>query len=220
MIKGIFFDASGVVYKHEVPMLQYARRLFKDQGYAADLSAEDEARLGNMKDLAHDGIITVHAYWDGFLKMCGVEDPAKRAGLMDRILEQANKVYGLPGAHETMRTLKKRGFILGIVSGSIYPAEWKKAWLEVAGVAEFIDVLVYSTELGSRKPHPSIYWTALNKARLTPRQTAYVGNGGEKLAGARRVGMVTVAVLYDPDAEADYYAKTLPELLNLPIFQQ
>jgi len=220
MIKGIFFDASGVVYKHEQPMLPYAVKLLKDLGYPADLSAEDEARLGKFRDLAHDGIITASDYWDEFLKMCVVADPAKRRELQGRILEQANKILGLPGARETMRALKKRGFVLGIVSGSMYPAEWKKAWLEVAGVAEFIDVLVYSTELGSQKPHPSMYWAALNKARLTPRLAAYVGKGTTELAGARRVGLVTVAVLYEPDAKADYYAKNLPEVLDLPIFQQ
>ena len=31
--------------------------------------------------------------------------------------------------------------------------------------------------------------------------------------------MKTVAVNFDPDAQADYYAKSLLDLLNVPIFQ-
>jgi HAD superfamily hydrolase (TIGR01509 family) len=220
MIQGIFFDPSGIFYNHEEPANRYALRLLKDQDYITDISAEDEARLENIKERAHDGIISANAYWDEFLKVRGVADPGKRTELMDRILEQLNRVYGLPGAHETMKTLKKRGFVMGIITSTMYPIEWKMSWLKVAGVAEFIDVVACSAELGSRKPHPSIYWTALNKAHLTPHQTAYVAKGAKGLAGAHRVGMVTVAALYDPDVEADYYAKTLPDLLTVPIFQK
>ena len=220
MIQGIFFDPSGIFYKHEEPPHRYTLRLLKDQGYATEISAEDEARLENFKERAADGIITANDYWDEFLKLRGVADGGERTELVDRILEQVNRVYKLPGAHETMRTLKKRGFILGIITSTMYPIEWKMAWLKVAGVAEYIDVVASSAELGSRKPHPSIYWTALNKAHLTAHQTAYVANGTKELAGARRVGMVTVAVLHDPDAKADYYAKTLPDLLTVPIFQR
>jgi FMN phosphatase YigB (HAD superfamily) len=220
MIQGIFFDPSGIFYKHEEPPHRYVLRLLKDQGFTTDISAEDEARLLSIKERASDGIISANDYWDEFLKVRGMADQGKRTEFVDRVLEQVNRVYGLPGARETMKTLKKRGFLLGIITSTMYPIEWKMSWLKVAGVAEFIDVVASSAELGSRKPHPSIYWTALNKAHLTARQTAYVANGTKELAGARRVGMVTVAVLHDPDAKADYYANSLPELLNVPIFQR
>jgi hypothetical protein len=39
-----------------------------------------------------------------------------------------------------------------------------------------------------------------------------------ELQGARQAGMATVAVNYDPDAQADYYCQSLLDLLNVPIF--
>jgi FMN phosphatase YigB (HAD superfamily) len=119
-----------------------------------------------------------------------------------------------------MKVLKQRGFILGVITSTMYSREWKISWLKEVGVAEFIDVLTCSTELGQDKSHPTIYWAALNKAKLNPWQTVYVANGTRELTEAHQLGMSTVAVLYEPDAKADYYVQTLTDLLTVPIFQR
>ncbi len=55
---------------------------------------------------------------------------------------------------------------------------------------------------------------------MNPWQAAYVANGAMELTEAHRLGMATVALLYEPNAKADYYAQTLPDLLDVPIFQR
>jgi putative hydrolase of the HAD superfamily len=88
------------------------------------------------------------------------------------------------------------------------------------GVAEFIDVVACSTNLGVHKPDPTIYLNAVRDAHLTPVESCFVGHDARELEGARQVGMATVAVRYDRHARADYYAETLLDLLNVPIFQE
>ena len=68
------------------------------------------------------------------------------------------------------------------------------------------------------KPEPAIYLHAVEQAHLTPDESAFVGHAADELEGAHRAGLVVVAVHYDPDARADYYAETLMDLLALPIF--
>jgi HAD superfamily hydrolase (TIGR01509 family) len=119
---------------------------------------------------------------------------------------------------ETLAALKKRGFVLGIVTDTIHPIGRKMRWLNQVGVAEFIDVVACSTVVGAHKPDPAIYLNALQQARLTPGQSAFVGHAADELEGARRAGLATVAVLYEPDARADYYVESLPDLLDVPIF--
>ena len=68
------------------------------------------------------------------------------------------------------------------------------------------------------KPDTAIYRRAMEQAHLTPGESAFVGHAADELDGARRAGMVTVAVHYDPDAEADYYAESLVALLDIPVF--
>lgn len=93
-------------------------------------------------------------------------------------------------------------------------------WLAQVGVAEFIDAIARSTVVGAHKPDAAIYLDALHQTKLTPRETAFVSHSAAGLAGAQRVGMITVAVNYDPGTQAEYYARSLPDLLTLPIFQR
>lgn len=67
-------------------------------------------------------------------------DVNERARLSARILEHTHQVFTYLGGREALAELKARGFILGIVTDTIYPLEWKMSWLAKAGVAEFIDV--------------------------------------------------------------------------------
>ena len=220
MITGIFFDAGGIFYKRHESTRHYALRLVTEQGLSDEISAEQDARMRTLKEQASNGWIDASTYWDEFLLAHAVADQAKRAELIDKILKHVNKVSDVPGAREVVKVLKQRGFILGVITSTMYSIEWKMSWLAAVGVAEFIDVLTCSTELGQGKSHPTIYWAALNKAKLNPWQTAYVANGARELTEAHHLGMSTVAVLYEPDAKADYYVQTLPDLLNLPIFQR
>jgi len=219
MLKGVFFGPSGVLYQREIHPHDYARRLLKEQGYATALSAEDETHLQDREEQATFGIITAQVYWDEFLRLHGVATPAKREELTSLIFQQVNRVFPVPGARDTVKALKARGFTLGIISNSIYPREWKMSWLAIAGVAEFIEIVTYSTDLGTDKSRPPLFWLALNKAGLTPRQAAYVSHRASELEEPRRIGMITVAALSDPGVKADYYATSLPDLLCLPIFQ-
>jgi HAD superfamily hydrolase (TIGR01509 family) len=219
-IRGILFDAEGVLYAREESTAQYALRLLRERGYLAQLSAQDEARRKAMHHRANEGRISAEDYWSEWLQMHGVTSLKERAALIKRILEHTNRVFALPGAHSTMAALKQRGFILGIVTDTIYPLEWKMNWLAQVGVAEFVDVVACSTVLGAHKPDPVMYLDALQQAHLTPSESAFVGHDTQELDGARQAGIATVAVNYEPAAQADYYARSLVDLLDMPIFKE
>jgi FMN phosphatase YigB (HAD superfamily) len=63
-----------------------------------------------------------------------------------------------------------------------------------------------------------MYLHALQQAHLTPSEAAFVGHDADELEGARKAGMATVAVHYEVGAQADYYARSLVDLLKVPIF--
>lgn len=218
-IKGIFFDAADVLYTRKESTSSYAVRLLRERGYAGQLSAEDATRRKALVSRASDGHITPAAYWDEVLRMYGVVAADERAALREQIMAQPDDIYGLPGARETVQALKERGFILSVITDTIYPVARKMRWLEQIGVAEFIDHVACSTELGVHKPDPAIYLAALRQAGLTAAESAFVGHDTAELAGARAVGMKTVAVFYAADAQADYYADSLAGLVDVPIFK-
>jgi FMN phosphatase YigB (HAD superfamily) len=218
--KGIFFDAADVFYRRAESTIHFALRLVAEAGGLDRLSPADELRLEGLHFEASKGSIGHEQFWHAFLSAHGVTADGPRSELVKQIGEQARIVQPIAGAHESVKGLKARGFLIGIVTDTIYPLAWKMDWLEQSGVAEFVDVVSCSSDLGLKKPDPAIYLDAVRKAGLTVAESAFVGHDSGELAGAHRAGLATVAVLYEPAAQADYYATTLMDLLEVPIFRQ
>ncbi len=218
-IRGVFFDAAGVFYYRPISTDEYALKVLRERGYARELRGDDLARHKALRSQANRGRLDPVHFWDEVLLMHGVQDPAERKALVGAITDHSDQVLPIPGGREALAGLRQRGFILGIVTDTIYPLDVKMRWLEHVGVAEYIDVVACSSELGEHKPEPALYLDAIRQAGLTPGESAFVGHDAGELAGARATGMATVAVNCDPGTEADYYAESLPDLLNLPIFR-
>jgi putative hydrolase of the HAD superfamily len=112
-----------------------------------------------------------------------------RAGLYRRWF------HSRPGALETLTTLKARGYPIGLISmcAPDTPALWRASEL-----APFVDVEVFSSEVGLRKPDPAIYRYACEKLDVDPRACLFCGDGSYgELTGAAAVGM-TPYLIADP----------------------
>jgi putative hydrolase of the HAD superfamily len=217
-IKGVFFDAAGVFYRRPQPTDVYALNLLKERGYATELSAQDQARHRALRSQGDSGQVSPDEYWERVLEMHGVGDPMERQSLLAKIHAHHDNVLAIPGGREAVAALKRRGFLVGIITDTMHPIERKMRWIDKVGVVEFVDVVTCSTTLGVHKPAPIAYLDALEQAHLSADEAAFVGHAADELEGAQRVGMATVAVNYDPGAVADYYADSLLDLLNVPIF--
>lgn len=216
MIRGVFFDAAGVLYDRKVPTGKYAVRLLAERGYGREPTESERVRLRATQARASTGQINAGDYWDEFLLSRGVTDPDERKDLTRLIMEQTHQVHGLPGARDTLAALKKRGLVVGIITDTIYPLEWKMLWLAQAGVADQVDAVACSRVVRVQKPDPAIYMEALRQAGLAPDEAVFVGHDSREIDGAHAVGMVTVAVHHEPSVWADYYIEALPDLLELP----
>jgi HAD superfamily hydrolase (TIGR01509 family) len=220
MIKAIFFDAAGILYKRAGPTEKFALSLLQDMGFTVELTPDQTETQLALRSQANRGAISHDAYWERFLLMRGVLDPRQRKDFTARIIQYSNDVQPVPGGREALTILKEQGFLLGIITDTMYPVEWKMRRLEKAGVAEFIDVVACSTDLGAHKPDPAIYAYALRQAHLSPGESAFVGHLGVELQGAHNAGFITIAIDNDKDARADYYCGSLLDLTILPILQR
>jgi len=107
-----------------------------------------------------------------------------------------------PGAEEILRALRERAVPTALISmcAPDTPALWHSSPL-----AGFIDVEVFSCEVGLRKPEPEIYLLACERLGVEPARCLYVGDGAyAELSGAANVGMHAI-LIRDP-AEADIEA--------------
>lgn len=124
--------------------------------------------------------------------------------------------------HALLEALRSRGFKLGLVSNTASPKWLLEPILERQGIAERVDEVVLSSEVGKRKPHPAIFEAALRRLEVDARDTLFVGDRLDAdVLGASRVGMKTVqAVWFRADEgvegiEPDYQAFTLMDVLNV-----
>ncbi|MGA9397023.1 MAG: HAD family hydrolase, partial [Anaerolineaceae bacterium] len=217
MIKAIFFDAAGILYTRGGHTETYALDLLDKMGFSNDLSPDQLNKQLALRSQANKGVISHETYWDNFLLMRNVLDPQQRKNFTLQITNYSNDVQPVPGAREALAKMKELGLLLGIITDTMYPVEWKMRRLEKAGVAEFIDVVACSTELGVHKPDPAVYSYALQQAHLISGESAFVGHLGIEVQGAKTAGMVTIAINHDEDSQADYYCNSLMDILKLPI---
>jgi putative hydrolase of the HAD superfamily len=99
--------------------------------------------------------------------------------------------------HALLETLRDRGLKLGLVSNAIDPPELLHRDLEELGVAQRLDVAVFSSEVGRRKPDPSIFRRALDALGVAPERAMMVGDRvAIDVAGAKALGMKTCQALW------------------------
>jgi putative hydrolase of the HAD superfamily len=128
------------------------------------------------------------------------------AALAPRDAMYARLFHPRPGALETVTALKVRGVPLGLISmcAPDTPALWRAS--AFAGV---MDVEVFSSESGLRKPDPAIYRAATDVLGVDPADCLYCGDGAyAELTGAAALGMLAVEIR---DPTVDHAEQLRPE---------
>ena len=146
---------------------------------------------------------------------------------LDRYLVAEHEAWDparLLGAHThaLLEALRGHGLKLGLVSNAFDPGWLLHRDLEQMGIAQRLDFSVFSSEVGTRKPHPTIFQRALGALGVQPENALFVGDRlYEDVRGAGELGMTTVqAVWFRADEhpegrEPDYQAFTQADVLNV-----
>lgn len=125
-------------------------------------------------------------------------------------------------SHALLDAIRERGLKTGIVSNSMDPGWLLMRDLDEMGLADRIDVAVFSSDVGLRKPRPEIFRRALDELGVAPERTLFVGDRlREDVGGAHDVGMRTVQALWyhraeegENGVEPDFRAFTQFDVLN------
>jgi putative hydrolase of the HAD superfamily len=132
-------------------------------------------------------------------RISGVEpDPdLVRRALALRIDMYKRYFHPKEGAEPTLRELKARGFPLALIS--MCAPDTPELW-RTSSLAPFVDVEVFSSESGLRKPHPEIYLKATGELGVDPARCLYIGDGAYgELSGAAGVGMDPVLIRHEDE---------------------
>ena len=124
--------------------------------------------------------------------------------------------------HALLDALRGRGLRVGLVSNAIDPPLLLHRDLEELGVAERLDVALFSSEVGWRKPHPAMFERALAELGVEADHALFVGDSlVNDVGGAAALGMHTCqAVWFTADdatdaPEPDFQAFTQMDVLTV-----
>jgi putative hydrolase of the HAD superfamily len=141
---------------------------------------------------------------------------APRSALYDRWF------HPRPGALETLHALSERGYPVALISmcAPDTPERWR-----ASDMAPLVDVTVFSSETGLRKPDPEIYMATCEGLGVAPERCLYCGDGAYgELSGATAVGMTAylirppdldVAEMLTPEPERDWRGPVVGDLREL-----
>lgn len=130
------------------------------------------------------------------------------------------KIIAQPGAVEVLSELKHRGYPLALLSNTSHGHIIKRI-MDREGLTKFFDHLLYTDEIGPRKPNPEAFRILLDRLGTRPEETVHVGDRIDlDVLGARRSGIRNV--LYAPGGDCyqdglprpDFCIHTLGELIE------
>ena len=189
-------EAETILHDILVPLEEYVNSRSEDEVDYMDVYRDTWQRAGVKlpDDLLHDILDTEQRCWDHAVRVD-------------------------PDAVPLLRWLGERGTKRGICSNAPFPAEMMRRQIRTNGIAEHVDAVVFSSEVGKRKPAPELYRAALDAIGTAPERTLFVGDRvREDYEGPRALGMRAVIVTAhadEPPPDGVPSIRTLAEVRSL-----
>src|SRR3954464_1491485 len=187
MIEAVLFDWSNTLVQ-----FTWDDELLVE-GHRAGLGRDDPEFTARYRELVP---ASVGRPYEELLRELGVEDPDAFVDAEHEVWRPAHQVLG--SAQALLDSLRGRGIKTGVVANSWpEPARILRADIEAAGLAELLDVVVLSSEVGVQKPRPEIFLAAADALGVEPAAALFVGDRlATDVQGAAGVGMTTVQALW------------------------
>ncbi len=97
-------------------------------------------------------------------------------------------------AHQALSDLRRQGYRLGLISNAADDANVQRL-IDKAELRPYFDVILTSAAQGIRKPHPRIFYAALETWQTLPAQAIMVGDTlSADIQGAKNLGIFSVWV--------------------------
>lgn len=226
---GVMFDYGRTLVTFEYPteaLLDVIRE------FRPRLEAELGAPAPAAETLLHDVLLPIEevvgswsenevAYLDVYRAAWTRAGLNLSEGLMYEILDAEQLCWDRsvrlePGAIALLEWLGSRGTRRGICSNAPFPPEMMRRQLKSHGLAEHLDAVVFSSDLGRRKPAPEVYLAALDAMGTRAEHTLFVGDRvREDYLGPTAVGMRAVIVTAHSKGSLPEGIPTVPTLADL-----
>jgi HAD superfamily hydrolase (TIGR01549 family) len=143
-------------------------------------------------------------------------------GLLHEILDAEQQCWDRAvevdhDALDVLTWLGARGIKRGVCSNAPFPPAMMRRQVRSNRITDLVDAVVFSSDVGRRKPAPELYQAALDAIGTEPEQTLFVGDRvREDYEGPRAIGMRAVIVTAHAEDEPRDGVPTISSLAELP----
>lgn len=187
------WDVNSILIKAEQDLLQWLTDHVPDSLAHYHLDSLNEIRnavFAAHQHQAHDLSFMRTQILFEVLRRTGLSEAEARSVAMqafDVFFEGRNRVVFFPGALEMLGTLREQFPIYALTNGN--------ANIDKAGLGEFLSGAYSSADVGTKKPHPEMFYAPLNELDLQPSQAIHIGDHlVDDIEGAANVGMHSIWV--------------------------
>lgn len=190
-IHAVLFDFDDTLQNRPAAFRRFGEYFLNK--YLPHLSGEAfEAAFETMKALNNSGYVDYLQYFTAMPKAVGIADPLP-AEVLFREYQRVfpNFVQLFDGSEDTLRTLREKGYRLGIVTNGPCVQQHRK--LDVSGLRPLLDTVLVSSEEGVAKPDAELFRRAAARLGLSPAQCLFVGDHPvNDIGGALASGMKAI----------------------------
>jgi HAD superfamily hydrolase (TIGR01509 family) len=186
-------EAEAILHQVLLPLEEYIGSMSEDEVDYMDVyrTAWERAGMRLPEDLLHEILDAEQRCWDHAVKV-------------DR------------DALDVLRWLGANGVRRGVCSNAPFPPEMMHRQVRSNGLAGMLDGVVFSSEVGRRKPAPEVYQAALDAIATRPERTLFVGDRvREDYEGPMALGMRAVIVTAHADEQPPDGVPTIRSLAEL-----
>jgi putative hydrolase of the HAD superfamily len=187
-------EAEVILEKVLLPMEEFVGSVNEDEVDYMTVYRQAWSRAGmNLPDkLLHDILDSEQKSWD-------------RAVKLD------------PDALQVLSWLGANGIKRAVCSNAPFPPEMMRRQVSSNGIGASVDAVVFSSEVGRRKPAPEVYQAALDAIGVLPQNALFVGDRlREDYEGPRALGMRAVLFTAHGEQPPPAGIPTIQSLTELP----
>ncbi len=202
-VKAVFFDFDDTLQSRKGAYRLYCEAFVSK--YFPEISGEErEKKLNEMEEKVDGGYKEREVYFPELIELWNWENHPPMQELCDSFNEDYGKyVVMLPHALDVLEEIKRRGYVMGIISNGVSILQNTK--LDTAGIRDMFDVTVVSGDFGVYKPDRRIFDEACRQAGIENGDCLFVGDHPiNDIQGALGAGMQVVRM-----NQGDFYNKDI-----------
>lgn len=183
----MIFDLDGTLLDRDCSLKLFIRDQYKR--YINEFKhINEEQYVTRFIELDHRGYVWKDKVYQQLLQEYSISSVTWEQLLEDYISNFQHHCTPFPHMEYVLQELKNRGLLLGMITNGF--TKFQLLNIRALDIEKYMDIILVSEQEGLKKPQAEIFLRALERLRVSPEESVYVGDHPENdVIGARNVGM-------------------------------